>query len=257
MTIVGGVRQDELVVGVRALEPISLEQLDDVAALRARQDRKYVVPATRAAELIQTFADDVRVLDIGGRRSTEIESLYFDTGDFALQRAAAQGRRHRFKVRTRLYAGQSIAVLEVKLKGGRGETVKHRFTDRVGNDTRMIDDADRRFVDGVVGSAGASAELVPTLTTRYRRTTFVLAEIGVRVTLDQDLRCTDWARRSVSLDEVIVETKSPAGPSAIDRWLWSHGQRPERISKYSTALAVLHPALPSNRWHRTVRRHFS
>jgi hypothetical protein len=257
VTVVGDVGQDALVVGIGALAPISLEQLDDVAALRTRRDRKYVVSAACVAELVEMFADDVQVLDIDGQRSTAIESLYFDTGDFALHRAAAQGRRHRFKVRTRLYAGQPLSVLEVKQKGGRGETVKHRFTDRTGGQQQMIDDDDRRFIDDVVGRAGASAELAPTLTSRYRRTTLVLAGVGARVTIDQDLLCTDWARRSVSLSAVIVETKAPAGSTAIDRWLWARGQRPERISKYCTSLAVLHPMLPSNKWHRTVGRHFS
>jgi SPX domain protein involved in polyphosphate accumulation len=238
------------------LAPISLQQLDDVAALRTRVDRKYVVTASCVDDLVDAFAGEAQVLDIDGERSFGIESLYFDTGDFALLRAAAQGRRHRYKVRTRLYSGQSTAVLEVKQKGGRGQTVKHRFLDRHG-EAGMIDDDDRRFVDAAVGRVGASAELVPTLTTRYRRTTLVLPDAGVRVTLDEDLVCTDWARRSVSLASMIVETKSPAGSSAVDRWLWARGQRPECISKYSTAMVVLHPMLPSNKWHRTVRRHFS
>ena len=54
---------------------------------------------------------------------------------------------------------------------------------------------------------------------------------------------------------MVVETKSAAA-SPMDRLLWSRGVRPTRISKYATGLAALDPALPHNRWSRTLRRHF-
>jgi hypothetical protein len=244
-----------LIGGVDALAPISLDELDATAALRTRVDRKYIVDAGLAAELVGVFAADVRVLDVDGRRSSTFESLYFDTGDFALHRAAAHRRRHRFKVRTRRYPGQPVAVLEVKQKGGRGETTKARLTERADEPGRL-DDADRAFVAAAVGRAGVAAELVPTLTTRYDRTTLVLGDAGARVTLDEGLVCTDWAHRRISLDAVIVETKTPGGTSAVDRWLWSRGHRPEAMSKYCTALALLEPSLPSNKWRRTMTRHF-
>jgi hypothetical protein len=99
--------------------------------------------------------------------------------------------------------------------------------------------------------------LRPTLTTQYRRTTLVdLADVA-RLTIDFDLRCSDWTSEEVLLaDRVVVETKSSGAPSAADRWLWSRGMRPEKISKFGTCLAALHPELPSNKWHRTLDRHF-
>lgn len=245
-----------VLAGVDAIDPISLGELDLIAALRTRQDRKYVVSAARAAELVDVFGAEVRVLDVDGRRSNPFESLYFDTDDFALHRAAALGRRHRFKVRTRRYPGDSGAVLEVKQKGGRGETTKHRLTARSG-EPDVLDDHDRSFVDAAVGRPGVSVELVPTLTTRYRRTTLVLRDAEVRLSLDEGLTCTDEAGRRVSLDAVVIETKSATGCSAFDRWLWARGHRPEALSKYCTSLALLHPDLPSNKWRRTIRRHFS
>ena len=52
----------------------------------------------------------------------------------------------------------------------------------------------------------------------------------------------------------VVETKAGATPSAVDRLLWAAGHRPVRLSKFATGLALLHPDLPANRWHRTLRR---
>ena len=50
----------------------------------------------------------------------------------------------------------------------------------------------------------------------------------------------------------IVETKTPAAPSAADRWLWAAGHRPAVISKYATGMALLHPELPANKWHHIL-----
>jgi hypothetical protein len=54
----------------------------------------------------------------------------------------------------------------------------------------------------------------------------------------------------------VVETKSANLPSQSDRWLWAHGIRPSRISKFCTGLAALHPELPANKWHRTLQKHW-
>ena len=56
---------------------------------------------------------------------------------------------------------------------------------------------------------------------------------------------------------VIVETKSGARASAVDRILWAHGHRPSTISKYGTGLAALKPELTATKWSRTLRRHFA
>ena len=79
---------------------------------------------------------------------------------------------------------------------------------------------------------------------------------GARYTVDRGLECTEPGGTAIGLDEVIIETKSDGPPSPIDRWLWKHGVRPVRISKYCTALAAMRPELPANKWHRTLARHF-
>jgi len=46
------------------------------------------------------------------------------------------------------------------------------------------------------------------------------------------------------------------GGSAADRILGELGVRPASVSKYCVAVAALHPELPSNPWHQTLRRYF-
>ena len=79
-----------------------------------------------------------------------------------------------------------------------------------------------------------------------------------RVTVDRGLTWIHTATRATISQPslVVVETKSAGAVSPMDRLLWSRGVRPTRISKYATGLAALDPALPHNRWSRTLRRHF-
>lgn len=238
------------------LRAISLDELNGRAELLARSERKYVVDAEVAAALVAAHASRLAALEIGSRREFTYESVYFDTTDLALYRAAATGRRKRYKVRTRWYVDSGVAMVEVKSKDGRGRTVKARL-ERGESKLDVLCDAERTFVARTVGTPGAADSLGPTLTTRYRRSTLADLAAGTRATVDHAVVCTDRDGRSVDLDAVIIETKSDRAPSALDRWLWHEGIRPEPISKYCTGLALLEPGLPSHRWRRTLRRHFS
>jgi hypothetical protein len=250
------------------LAPVTLDELNDTAALQTRRDRKYVLTQDELAELLATLPP-ARVLEIDGARSFAYDSTYFDTPDLDAYYLAATRRRRRFKVRTRTYVDSGSCFVEVKTRAGRGTTVKER---------QPHDDADhlgvaRAFVSARLADAGAPSApvLTPVLRSRYRRTTLLLDD--ARVTLDTGLvwellapdavgphgdRHADPAvPRSAAIgDRVVVETKTAAGsgPSSVDRLLWRAGHRPDRISKYATGLAVLVPDLPDAPWRRLVRR---
>lgn len=241
-------------LAARVLAPISLADVES-SSLPSRIDRKYVVDVAEVDDLIGAHRERLAVLEIHSRRTFRYSSLYFDTVDAGLHRAAATGRRRRVKVRTRSYDDTGIAMLEVKTKDGRGRTVKHR---RPHDPTELFELGvdGREFVDEMAGIGGLADTLVPSLTTRYRRATVVDRVDGHRSTLDVGLVCTHVDGRSLGFDKVIVETKSAGAPGEIDRWMWRRGHRPERISKYCTVLALLDPSLPRNKWHRTITRHF-
>ena len=112
------------------------------------------------------------------------------------------------------------------------------------------------------------------MSTTYRRTTLHLPDDGARATIDTDLTWTAFASGEDGEGEergsgtratrrgaprpagplAVVETKNPARCSPTDRYLWASGHRPSRISKYATGMAVLHPELPANKWHRLLTR---
>ena len=97
-----------------------------MAALTTRFELKYLVPLEACPGPLDRLPARLAALDIGGRRIFDYESVYFDTADLALYRHA-QGRRKRYKARTRSYCDTGDTMFEVKLKGRRGQTVKERL----------------------------------------------------------------------------------------------------------------------------------
>jgi hypothetical protein len=232
---------------------VELAELDAVAALLTRRDRKYLVPVAQAAAVLATL-DGMHVLDIDGRRGFRYQSVYFDTPDLVSYLAAARRRPARFKVRTRTYLDSGQGLLEVKTRDRRGLTVKRRIPHDAAATWLGADGL--RFVAGIgeVGGEGTARALRPTLTTSYTRSTILLPD-GARLTVDTDLRAWDATGAGIWLPGLaILETKGRGAPSAADRALWAAGHRPLRISKYCTSLAVLDPRLPSNRWTRAMSR---
>ncbi|GAA1831126.1 VTC domain-containing protein [Luedemannella flava] len=237
---------------------IGLDELLALAALQTRVDRKYVVPLGEVDALLAAAVTGARVLEIDGARSFAYESLYFDTPDLLSYRLTAYRRRRRFKIRTRCYLDSGDCWLEVKTAGQRGSTVKNRSPYAL--DDRASLHPGRPFVRGAL-EAGAvpvdpDSAFVPTLITRYQRTTLYLPDTASRVTVDTRLTWEDAGRRLHLPGVAIIETKSGSTTSWADRLLWRRGHRPARISKYATGLAALRPELPAPPWRQTLRRHF-
>ncbi|WP_029144824.1 polyphosphate polymerase domain-containing protein [Microbacterium luticocti] len=251
------------------LPAISLDELNASARLMTRVDRKYFVPRAVLAQVL-AGEDGYRALEIDGVRAFRYRTVYFDSPRFAFYRQHVQGRRHRYKVRTRTYCDSGDCLLEVKAKGYRGQTVKQR----IAHDPRhpaALDAEARAYIAGIVGTDAAArpvgadsaqrplraeaAQLRPVLETVYHRTTLVHDES--RVTLDVDLEAVAGSARVQGPGDVLVETKSAGGAGPLDRALLRAGVRPHTVSKYCCAAALLYPHLPHNPWTRTLRRYFT
>jgi hypothetical protein len=109
------------------LAPVGLDQLDGELALHTRADRKHLVARTVVDRLLERLAGTHAALEIGGLRAFAYDTIYFDTPDLAALRAHVQGRRLRFKCRSRLYVDTALCAFELKRKDGRGSTVKLRL----------------------------------------------------------------------------------------------------------------------------------
>jgi len=265
----------ELDVRLAGLDSIGLEELTERASLLTRIDRKYVLPRSELDAVLGDLDPGVRVLDIDGVRSSAYESVYFDTPELTSFLMAAHPRRRRFKIRTRTYVDSAQSYLEVKTRGGRGATVKERLPYAI-DDRSTLTREGRRYTDSVLDEAAITAaegrDLVPTLMTRYSRTTLFVPDSNSRATVDTDLSwstlypsvrsdrtVTGPEDRRNRLDRphlAIVETKSGSRASAVDRILWAHGHRPATISKYGTGMAALCNDLPGNKWAPVLRRYF-
>ncbi|WP_149823551.1 VTC domain-containing protein [Streptomyces tailanensis] len=249
---------DSVASVVGLLRPIGLDELVERAELLTRVDRKYMLPTADLPLVIGGLDEDAQVLEVDGQRQFAYRSVYFDTPDMDGYLGAARRRRRRFKLRIRTYLASGVHYFEVKTRGPRGTTVKQRIPYE-GDLWRLGPEA-RAYADEMLGEAGINSRgfrLLPTLTTRYRRTTLFLPGSGSRVTVDTDLT---WAlpdgTELRTPERTIVETKAGRAGSGADRLLWSLGHRPVPVSKYGTGLAALRPDLPANRWLPVLRRHF-
>ncbi|MFJ5520242.1 polyphosphate polymerase domain-containing protein [Streptomyces griseoluteus] len=247
-------------LGLSALRGAALGEIDAVAALQRRTDRKYLIPLHQARVLVRLLADSHHVLDLAGRRTTRYLSTYFDTERLSAWHAHVQGRRRRWKVRTRLYAEDGLCRVEVKTKDGRGATVKHALHAPAGAygglDTRVA-----AFVDDVLQRCGVpvtAQDLTPAAEVRYVRAALADLDHGTRVTLDGALSC-HRGDRSADLDpgHVLVETKGGVRPAPADRLLLRLGARPVSLSKYVVGQSLLIPGLPDNDVRRLARAYFT
>jgi hypothetical protein len=226
-----------------ALAPVSLETLDERAALRRRVDCKYVVPRDELAAVVADAEAEYEALDIDGHRSFDYESVYLDTPDLRCFREHVDQVRPRFKIRTRLYRETEACFVEIKVKTADEETTKRQMP----HDPSAhggLDPESRRFLDEALHElAGRPApeRLAPSLTTRYRRSTLAAVDGGQRVTVDVDVRLAIADGRSITMRPpfALVETKTEEGKGTVDRLLTECGHRPVTISKYRFGIGML------------------
>jgi len=173
---------------LRALRPVELETLIEHAALMQRVDRKYVAPLDVVRNLVNTVRDTHQVLSIDGRRYTTYRTLYFDTDSFTSAREHIQGRRRRWKVRTRLYVEDELHRVEVKTKDNRDNTVKVMGVSHPDHYGTLVS-SDRDFVASYLSDFPQIdvRDLVPSAEVRYKRATLTDLAAGTRVTIDWGL----------------------------------------------------------------------
>ena len=230
---------------------------DVVAAAPAmtRVDRKYLVPVTVAREVLARLDPAWGVLTLPGptagvRRSTHYRSTYFDSPDLGTARAHVQGRRRRWKARSRLYVEDGLCRTEVKAKDGRGRTVKTVTASSPAAYGRLTPD-DLAFLTGTLAGhaiAMDAAHLAPVMEIAYERLTLArLDDHPARLTVDWGMHCV-LGREHVRLDHdhVLLETKGDLRAGDADRLLAGLGVRPRSFSKYAAAAGLLHPAVADN-----------
>jgi hypothetical protein len=240
---------------------VGLGDIETVAALQDRVDTKYVLSLPGFAALAERLLGTHAVLEIDGRRAFRYHSTYFDTAELTAFRDHLQDRRRRFKCRSREYVDSGLCAFEVKLKGLRGRTVKHRMAyDRARRD-ELSEPALAFLRETLERSYGRApdGDLRPALAVAYTRVTLAAPAISERLTCDFELAFSapDGASGRLACGTVIVESKSPRGNATADRALRALGARPEAVcSKYCLGVGFTHQHVKSNRLRPLLRAHF-
>jgi hypothetical protein len=225
------------------LRPVSLDDLNERAALQRRTDNKYLVRLDDLAPLVEELGESHQMLAIDGERVFEYESTYFDTPSLRCFHDHVRDRRPRFKVRTRCYVTSGDCQFEVKVKRDDGETVK-RSVDQDPDRRGRIEPAGDELIGEVLGECGVDrpGDLERSLVTAFRRVTVVARDAPERTTFDLAVRLAAPAGDEVQLDDAyaIAETKTAEGDGAWDRALAEAGLEPLSLSKYRIGTGLLH-----------------
>lgn len=253
--------------------PVGLEEINAEAALMHRVDQKYLVPAATFRQLMDLAAhalgDGLRVLDIDGQRVMGYESVYYDSPDLLGFRAHVQGRRRRYKVRSRSYVETGVSFVEVKYKTPAQTTRKVRTVypdapEPGREELTGLPEHGVAFAGRVIADAydlHLPERMEPVLRTTNRRATFLVGEHGSRgagrMTVDVALEFDDGDSRSrLRPDMLLIETKSSGSPLVVDHLLRTLGERPVAMSKYCVGLSLLRDGVAGNRWRRLARSYF-
>lgn len=237
---------------------ISLDQLNEKAAMLIRKDNKYVLHGRVLDQAIEALSAQFDVLEIEGRRSFFYETCYFDDVDLRCYHDHRQGRRQRFKVRVRRYPDSDLCFVEVKLKDKRGSTVKRRLAVAPDEYGTLNVEAER-FVDHVhreLYGRGYQRTLASTLEIRYERVTLVSKNGGERITLDRQLEFSSGQRwHAVEPEIIVIETKSKNGNGIADSILRGlHQHSTNSCSKYCIGMNLTNAVQKRNKFLPALRK---
>ncbi len=232
---------------------ISLDEVQKASLMR-RKDCKFLFNVAHVPDILERIWQDYRVLEIGGRRSQNYESYYFDTEDLEMYHMHHRGRVNRYKVRFRKYGNSGVHFLEIKRKNAKGVTIKKRVrTDGV---EASILTTEEEFLRKY--SPYGTGQMLPSLENRFNRITFVNHLQTERITLDYELRLfSNRNERTIYLPGISVaeiKYENHLTNSAFYESLRCSRIPPSRFSKYAIGMALLHDELKQNLFKPRVRQ---
>lgn len=231
----------ELDASIQQFASISLEEMEQVALLN-RVDTKFVLSVDALPQLFLALRGAYRLLETGGKRRIAYATRYFDTPGDDFYHLHQRGKANRQKVRIRSYLDSDLHFLEFKRKSNKGRTDKQRL--QVPATTGPGDEVFRQFVTQWLPP---TLKLLPTISNRFFRLTFVHLNMRERFTVDLDLRTTLGAETVHMPRLVIAELKQSAGTrSTAYAALKALGIRPQGFSKYCMGYSSLRPDLKAN-----------
>ncbi|HWQ66971.1 MAG TPA: polyphosphate polymerase domain-containing protein [Methanospirillum sp.] len=230
---------------------ISLEEMA-AASLMDRREQKFLLTEQQARDIILTLSGDLRILEIEGSRMGMYETMYFDTDEFTIYLNHHNGRKNRFKLRSRRYVVSDHSFLEVKQKVNTGLTKKVRMqTDHL---MTRIESGIKEFISGHIPYNPDS--FTSKIFNTYRRVTLVTPDLSERITLDFDISY-DHDHQCVQLPNVVIAEIKTAGKirgSVLSTLMSQLHIRPISFSKYCIGISLLYPEVKKNRFKPKILR---
>ena len=218
-------------------KPVEISDISH-ATLQNRKESKYLLSTHQALDLLKHLPETYQIFEVDGKQIQTYSTTYYDSPEFQLYLAHHNGRKPRYKVRTRSYIGSDLTFLEVKEKKNTGKTIKHRLQTK-GLVTRLGSDI-REFLSSCFPFD--YSQYKPVLINEYRRITLVSAVQPERITLDIDLTfrsgSTDILLPDIAIAEIkrsFDHTRSPAL-----EYLNTMRLRPRGFSKYCIGISLLY-----------------
>lgn len=228
---------------LQSFKSIALEEMDSVSLMN-RIDTKYIIPTGRLPSILETLANDYRVLVVNGQRFNHYRTLYFDTPRFDLYNLHVNGNAERYKVRSREYVDTHLSFLEVKHKTRKERTIKQRLLTEEPLQ-KVAGDAEEWLEDVFPYE---SRELEPKVWNTFTRVTLVRLEHFERVTLDFDITFYNNRRAAalngVAIVEVKLDAQDRTSPFMVQMRL-KH-MHPQGFSKYCVGASMLYDQVKSN-----------
>jgi hypothetical protein len=178
--------------------PITLDEMEGVKLMN-RTDTKFIFNFKYFTEVMKEVMQHYRALEIGGRRISRYETLYYDTAGFDLYNEHHKGKLNRYKIRHRTYVDSNAGYLEVKFKNNKGRTIKTRISKK-----QVPYDWQGDSVEFLTKMLPFQHDkLQPVIWINYNRITLVNRNSAERLTIDLDLEFK-WEGKHQVLDGLVI-----------------------------------------------------
>ena len=227
---------------LHTMQPVSLEEISN-AALMNRKELKYVLHEDQVKELIAHLSESMYVLEIEGTRIGSYETIYFDTDEFTMYLQHHNGRRRRYKLRTRRYVASDLSFLEIKEKEKKNSSKKVRIqTDSL---LTQLKSGEKEFISR--HSPYDPEQFTPKIFNTYKRVTFVTPDFSQRITLDFDLTY-ERDGTCIQLPNVVIgELKMPERcQSTLTTLMREMHISATSFSKYCIGISLMYPQVKKN-----------
>ncbi len=239
---------------IRAMEPISLEEMDHVKLMR-RRDTKFVIAATQLPEILEQVKNNYRVLEINGERIHTYQTMYYDTPSFEMYQNHHNRRLNRYKVRMRKYVESELTFLEIKFKNNKRETIKKRIRPEQLNGGAISGEKSDLFLR--TNSPYSSAMIGPALQNSFKRITIVHKTIPERITLDIDLNFTridgSLSRDLPAISVIEIKRDRDSASSDMATLLRNNKIQASGFSKYCMGTVLTNPEVKNNLFRKNIR----